>query len=149
MEKLVIKHSMNRKIEIKFVKDWPEEDIVNLYQAGGWWRDRYDPAGIKLLIKGSFAFVVAVDKDSGKAVGMGRAISDGVSDAYIQDLVVLPEHRDMGIGKKLTNALLDYCLSKKLLWVGLIAEPGQENFYSSLGFKPMKGHIPMRHQTEE
>ncbi|MDH7506593.1 MAG: hypothetical protein QHH15_02235 [Candidatus Thermoplasmatota archaeon] len=83
---------MNR-IEIKFVKDWPEEDIVNLYKAGGWWKEHYSPSGIKPLINGSFAFAVAVDTKSRKAVGMGRVISDGVSDAYIQDLVVLPEYR--------------------------------------------------------
>ncbi len=50
------------------------------------------------LIRGSFLFAVAVDRKTGHAVGMGRVISDGVSDGYIQDLVVLPEYRKTGIG---------------------------------------------------
>lgn len=136
-------------IEIKFVDNWPENEIVELYKAGGWWKESYDSSGIKSLIDGSFAFAVAVDKKSGKAVAMGRIISDGVSDAYIQDLVVLPEYRGLGIGKKLADALLKYCLSKGLLWIGLIAEPNQDGFYTTLGFKDMKNYKPMSYQSED
>ena len=80
---------------------------------------------------------------------MGRIISDGVSDAYLQDIVILPGYRGKGIGKKLIKFLLDHCLSKGILWVGLIAEPNQDDFYSSVGFKTMKNYIPMIYQTEE
>ena len=78
-------------ISIALVRSWDTEEIVSLYRAGGWWKDEYDPAEIPRLIRGSFAFVVAADTKSGRAVGMGRAISDGVSDAYIQDLFVYPD----------------------------------------------------------
>ena len=136
-------------IDIKFVDTWPEEEILELYKAGGWWKDSYVASGIKPLIEGSFAFAVVVDSSSGKTIGMGRIISDGVSDAYIQDLVVLPEYRDQGIGKQLVEFLLERCLSEGILWIGLIAEPEQDDFYSSLGFKSMKNYIPMKYQTEE
>ncbi|MDH7507080.1 MAG: GNAT family N-acetyltransferase [Candidatus Thermoplasmatota archaeon] len=136
---------MKKIIKVKLVDSWSEKDIVELYKAGGWWKDSYDSAGIKNLIKGSFAFAVAVNKK--KAIGMGRVISDGVSDAYIQDTVVLPEYRGMGIGKKIVKTLLDYCLSKKILWIGLIAEPGKDKFYASLGFKELQDFIPMKYQV--
>ena len=77
-------------ISVALVSSWDAREIVALYRAGGWWKDEYDPAEVPRLISGSFAFVVAADKNTGRAVGMGRVISDGVSDAYIQDLVVLP-----------------------------------------------------------
>lgn len=51
-----------KNIEVKFVNDWPKDEIVELYKAGGWWKDSYDPSGIKPLIEGGFAFVVVVDK---------------------------------------------------------------------------------------
>jgi len=138
-----------QKIEIKLVDKWPEEDIVNLYKAGGWWKDYYDPSRIKYMIKRSYAFAVAVIKDSDKAVGMGRVISDGISDAYIQDLVVLPEYRDSGIGRQLVKTLLKYCLSKKIIWIGLIAEPGQYGFYSNIGFKVLKKYKPMKYEKDD
>lgn len=139
----------NKNIEIRFVKTWPDEEIVELYKAGGWWKETYDPSGIESLIKGSFAFAIVIDISKNKAIGMGRILSDGVSDAYIQDMVILPEYRGKGIGKQLVNVLLEHCLAKGIMWIGLIAEPKQDNFYSTIGFKQMKDYVPMKYQTEE
>jgi len=129
-------------VEIRFVDSWPEDDLVKLYKAGGWWKDTYDKSKLKDLIKGSFAFAVVIDKN--QTIGMGRIISDGMNDAYIQDLIVLPEYRKQGIGKKLVDKLVEYCRSKGVKWIALIAEPDQDGFYSSIGFKEMNDHIPMK-----
>lgn len=138
-----------QNIEIKLVDSWDRDDIVDLYKAGNWWRETWSSSNIDLMIKGSVAFVVAVDLSSGKAIGMGRVISDGVSDAYIQDLVVSHEYQGKGLGKKIVNALLRQCLDRKIQWIGLIAEPGNEKFFSDLGFKTMNEHVPMLYQLEE
>ena len=126
-------------IEYRFVRSWPPEDIVSLYKAGGWWKDHYDPKGILPLIEKSFAFTVAVDEKSGRTLGMGRIISDGVSDAYLQDIVVLPEHRRKGIGKKILKKMVEHCRKQGLVWIGLIAEESTEDFYSTMGFKRFEG----------
>jgi len=139
----------NQEIEIKLVDSWQESEIINLYKAGGWWKDYYDSSRINDMITGSFAFAVAVIKKSDKAVGMGRVISDGVSDAYIQDLVVLPEFQDTGIGKKIVKKLLEHCLSKKIVWIGLIAEPKQSGFYSNIGFNILKDYTPMKYNQDD
>jgi len=131
-------------IEVRLVDVWDVEVIADLYRAGGWWNEEWDPAGLRALIAGSFAFAVAVDPATGRAVGMGRVISDGVSDAYIQDLVVLPGYRSRGVGTMVLSTLLDYCSSAGVTWVALVAEPGTETFYTALGFRRMEGHIPMR-----
>ncbi len=135
-------------IEIKIVDSWPDEDIVVLYKAGGWWKDTYDTALIPAMIRGSFAFAVAVEKQTNEAVGMGRLLSDGISDAYIQDLVVLPSYRDKRIGKRLVSTLVEYAKRHGLTWIGLIAEPGQESFYEPLHFKPMKNYVPMKYEGD-
>jgi len=140
---------LDGKIQIKFVKSWSTEEIVDLYKAGGWWKETWKSANIIDMIKGSFVFAIAIDKNSNKTVGMGRVISDGVSDGYIQDLVVIPEFRKLGVGKLIVNKLVDYCISEGLLWIGVIAEPGNERFFSSLNFKIMKKHIPMLYNLEE
>lgn len=139
----------NGDIEIRFVDSWSIDEIVELYRAGGWWKESYDTSLINQMIAGSFVFAVVVDTTIDKAVGMGRVISDGISDAYIQDLVVLPKYRGYGIGKKLVDFLIKQCLSKGIVWIGVIAEPGSDKLYRGLGFKPMKDHIPMLYQLEE
>jgi len=135
-------------VEIKIVDSWPEDEIVKLYKEGGWWKESYDKSGIKHLISGSLAFAVVVDSSSGKAIGMGRILSDGVSDAYIQDLVILDEYRGQGLGKKLVKKLIKYCKSKEINWIALIAEPNQDGFYKELGFKKMKNYVPMKYDEE-
>jgi len=38
------------QVEIKFIDSWKNAEIVDLYKAGGWWRDSYDASAIELLI---------------------------------------------------------------------------------------------------
>jgi GNAT superfamily N-acetyltransferase len=135
-------------ILVSCVRSWNEEEIVALYRAGGWWKDEYDPAEIPLLISGSFAFVVASDTGSGRAVGMGRVISDGVSDAYVQDLIVLPEYRGRDLGTVMVARLLERCREAGISWIALIAEPGSDEFYRPLGFARMEGHVPLIYRGE-
>jgi aralkylamine N-acetyltransferase len=132
------------KIDIRLVKDWPAAEIIALYEAGRWW-DGSPTSIVEKIVSGSFAFAVAVDGKTGKAVGMGRVISDGASDAYIQDVIVLPAYRKQDIGKRIISALLDVCAKNKVTWVALVAESGTEDFYSCMGFGVMEGHTPMRY----
>ena len=133
----------NNRTRVDLVQSWEGEQIVELYRAGGWWKEGMDKKRINDLIKGSFLFAVAIDITTGKAVGMGRVISDGVADAYIQDFVVLENWRSLGVGKLILETLLTECRSRKIAWIGLIAEPGKEDFYRALGFRSMPFHVPM------
>jgi aralkylamine N-acetyltransferase len=118
-------------------------EIVSLYRAQGWWQDGDDesPQFIARLITGSHCFVVALEgKD---IVGMGRAISDGVSDAYIQDLAVRSDYRNRGIGRRILQTLLEHLHADGLHWIGLIAEPGSFDLYRWAGFQEMSACVPM------
>ncbi len=134
---------MEDLVLIQLVHSWDEEEIASLYRAGGWWKEEYRVEDLRHLIRGSFAFVVATESSTGTAVGMGRVLSDGVSDGYIQDLVVLPAFRKRGIGSRIVEALVKRCNECGLTWISLIAQPDTTEFYSPLGFEVMKGHIPM------
>lgn len=132
---------MDQGFVLDVVAAWDAGEIVALYRAGGWWQEEWTSDGIPALIAGSFCFVVATD--DGRAVGMGRAISDGCSDAYLQDIVVLPAYRRRGIGDAIVEKLATFCKEKGLTWIGLIAQPGTVPFYERHGFAPMEGHVPM------
>lgn len=127
---------------IDIVTEAPTDAIVDLYRAGGWWEESSQwRAIIPEMIRGSFCFVVARGAD-GRLVGMGRVISDGVSDAYIQDVVVLPEWRGRGVGRAIVERLVAFCQERGVGWVGLVGEPGTGPFYASLGFAPLEGYAP-------
>ncbi len=118
-------------------------EITDLYRAQGWWQagDNENPQLIPRLIAGSHCFVIALEEDD--IVGMGRAISDGVSDAYIQDLTVRREYRNRGIGLRILQTLLERLRDDGLHWIGIIAEPGSFDVYRRAGFQEMSACIPM------
>ncbi len=137
----------NDNIEIIPVSSWNPDPVRLLYEIGGWLKrgSSLSRSEISSIISGSYVFVVAVDRMANDTIGMGRAISDGVSDAYIQDLVVKPEYRCRGIGTGIVKIIVRHCLDHGIEWIGLVAEPGSAQFYRPIGFSPMEGYIPMRY----
>jgi len=130
-------------VEFEAVTEAPVEEVVELYKSAGWWQEVPGAREvIPAMIRGSFRFMVARTPE-GRTVGMARAISDGFSDAYIQDVVVLPSHRGQGVGRELIRRLTQYCVDKKIAWIGLVAEPGTQEFYEELGYGPLAGYQPM------
>ena len=77
---------------------------------------------------------------------MMRALSDGVSDAYILDLIVTQEYRRNGLGRRILDTLAQYLISLGIDWIVLIGADGTEKFYASTDAKPMKGHTPYRYR---
>lgn len=140
---------MHSEIEISVVKSADAAQILALYKAENWWEQDDDPShleGVAAIIRSTYRFVIASKGD--EIVGMGRAISDGVSDAYIQDVAVRKDYRGQGIGKEIIRALLKELKSNGLQWIGLICEPGYERFYQSLGFEIMQSYTPFLYKGE-
>ncbi len=73
--------------------------------------------------------------DAGRLVGFGRALSDGVYQAAVYDVAVLPEFQGKGVGKLIVEHLLERTAGCNVI---LYASPGKENFYRKLGFRLMK-----------
>jgi ribosomal protein S18 acetylase RimI-like enzyme len=132
-----------REVEYEAVLSAPVEEIVELYKAAGWWQESPEArAVIPAMIRGSLCFMVARSLN-GRIVGMARVISDGHSDAYIQDVVVLDDYRGKGIGRELVRRLTQYCVARKIAWIGLVAEPGTQGLYEELGYGSLVGYQPM------
>jgi len=129
-------------IKIKAVKTADIEQIIALYKDAGWWEESFgDGEFIPLTIRNSTVYVAAFEGTH--IVGMGRAISDKVSDAYIQDVVVLSSHRKKGIGKMIMLEIIKRLKKRGIDWIGLISTPGSEDFYRTIGFEVMPAHSPM------
>ncbi len=117
-------------------------DIGDLYRAAGWWPDAPDhPDQIKNIVTGSHCFVAAMA--GVEVAGMGRALSDRVSDAYIQDVTVRDKWRGRGIAKEIIRTIIEQLRKDGIHWIGLIAERGTHNLYRSLGFTEMAEATPL------
>ncbi len=130
-------------LRYSITKDLPRADVLALYRAAGWF-GMSDPAPeLDAMIANSFAVSAAFDP-AGRLVGMARALSDGVSDAYILDVVVDPAHRSRGIGREIVKRLADHLASCGVDWIVCVGVPGTETFYRAAGVAPMDGHTPFR-----
>ncbi|MEJ2688569.1 MAG: GNAT family N-acetyltransferase [Deltaproteobacteria bacterium] len=118
------------------------QQIAALYREAGWWWEEEEHLDFAArLIRGSFGFYVA--ELDGEIVGIGRAISDGVSDAYLQDVTVARNQRRKGIGSALVQAILAGLSRHGIEWIGVIAESGSHPFYEKLGLTAMINATPM------
>ena len=118
------------------------QQIIALYQMEGWWGAApADPDLAARIIAGSHCFMT-VTRGS-EIVGMGRAMSDGASDAYIQDVTVKKTCRGQGIGTRIIEKIVERLHQDGLGWIGLIAEKNSYQFYERLGFKKMPNSVPM------
>jgi len=116
--------------------------ILALYKFEGWWVESRDDVDlVERIIAGSHCFLIV--EEGKRLVGMGRAISDRVSDAYIQDVAVDAAYRGRGIGREIVRRLLERLNKDGVNWVGLIAERGSHPFYERLGFGIMQDATPM------
>ncbi len=132
-----------QEITYHIVKESDNARLLELYRAAGWWQMDENPEyleTVKSIVANSFCFVIAKDKE--QIIGMGRAISDKVSDAYIQDVTVWESYRGNGIGKGIIRKLVTFLKEHNIQWIGLISEPGYESFYAKLGFSTMTNYTP-------
>ena len=126
------------------VKPTPEQtrQILDLYQAEGWWSiEDTDDTIVEKIVKGSHCFVAALEET--RIIGMGRAISDRVSDAYIQDVTVADAYRKRGIGSEIIKKIISRLHKDGVRWIGLIAEKNSHAFYQRSGFEQMPDAAPM------
>lgn len=109
--------------------DWNE--LSDLYRAAP--LGTKNPADLERAFSNSrFRCFV---RDSGKLVGVGRALADGVDCSYLCDVAVLPSHQGLGLGRQIVSRLVEMSAGHKKII--LYAVPGKEPFYRRLGFKRM------------
>ncbi len=73
--------------------------------------------------------------DDQQLIGFGRAISDGIIQAAVYDVAVLPSYQGHGIGKMMIEKLVASLPGCNFI---LYASPGKEAFYEKLRFRRMK-----------
>lgn len=128
-------------IEYRLLEDFPDElieRVAGFYLDAGWISASDSSAFLKPALTGSFLVAGAFDKE--RIVGIARVLSDGCSDAYIQDVTVDQAYRGMGIGGNLIKTLVAELKRHNVDWIGLVGEPGTESFYQKLGWQKKDGY---------
>ena len=79
---------------------------------------------------------IAVYEDD-KMVGYIDSVSNGVTDAYIQDLMVHPDYQGKGLGTELMNQMIAYLKENRIYIISVVFEESLKPFYDRFGFSSM------------
>ncbi|MGX7031255.1 GNAT family N-acetyltransferase [Vagococcus zengguangii] len=86
-------------LTFKTTKDIATADLLSLYTPVGWRSYTSEPEKLTQAIKQSY-YVLSAWEDE-RLVGLIRCISDGLTILYVQDLLVLPDYQNQGLGSQL------------------------------------------------
>ena len=122
-------------MEIREYKIFNEAEILRLYRSVGWtaYTDH-----LEVLQKGfekSMLTLAAYEGD--QLLGIIRAVGDGYTIVFVQDILVFPEYQRKGIGTALLQAMLDRYSHVRQIELATDNTPKTIAFYKAMGFCEM------------
>ncbi len=93
------------------------------------WRTVED---VRAQLADAWRVVGAYALDGGQ-VGFARAVSDGVSLAYLADVYVLPAHRGLGLGRAVVDEMVERGPGREFRWMLHTADA--HRLYAAFGFE--------------
>ncbi|KAF1299311.1 GNAT family acetyltransferase [Enterococcus sp. JM4C] len=119
-------------ITYKLEQNIDREQVMALYDSVGWIAYTQEPERLSLAIEQSLTVISAWQGN--QLIGLIRAVGDGQTILYIQDLLVMPEFQNQKIGTALMNQLLAMYpdVRQKVLLTN--DAPDVRHFYEKAGF---------------
>ena len=119
-------------MEIRNYSTYNEKEILKLYSSVGWTAYTDDPQALKQGFQNSLLVLAAYERE--ELLGIIRAVGDGVTIVFIQDLLVFPEKQRKGVGTALVKAVLKRYPTVRQIELTTDQSPETAAFYESLGF---------------
>lgn len=119
-------------MEIREYTEYREEEILRLYTAVGWTTYTDHPRALEQGFRHSLLVLAAYEGD--ELIGLIRAVGDGSTIVFIQDLLVDPAHQRQGIATALVRAVLARYPDVRQVELVTDNTPRIIAFYKSLGF---------------
>ncbi|WP_244093888.1 GNAT family N-acetyltransferase [Jeotgalibacillus sp. R-1-5s-1] len=103
--------------------------MKEVYESVGWMK--HTELQIERVFQASTHYILA--KHDHRIIGFSRALSDGVFNAAIYDVVVHQEYQGQGIAQEMMERLIHEL--GDLSCIHLISTTGNEKFYKKTGFQ--------------
>ena len=120
-------------IIFKEEKQMPRVQLKALYEDVEWYAYTKDMDQLEQALSCSLYVLSAWEKD--KLVGLIRVVGDGLTIAYIQDILVLTSHQNNGIATDLMYQVLDKFSGVRQKVLLTEEAPNVRHFYEKNGFR--------------
>ena len=105
------------------------KELADLRESVGWNRMEKE---YKNPLLTSYYHIAVYEKEV--LIGYIDCVSNGVTDAYIQDLMVHPDYQRRGIGTELMTIMINYLKQKHIYMISVVFEENLKPFYEKFGF---------------
>ena len=125
------------KLSIREDRTIPLPELLRLYGSVGWVNYTARPERLEAALRGSLTVLGAwaeAEDGSETLVGIARAVGDGCTIVFIQDILVLPEYQRQGVGTALVREVLKRRGDVYQIELATDREERTLGFYRSLGF---------------
>lgn len=120
----MITYKYNEQVSVKALAD--------LREAVGWNRMESE---YRNPLMTSYYHIAVYEDD--RLIGYIDSVSNGVTDAYIQDLMVSPDYQGKGIGTDLMNKMIGYLKEKHIYMISVVYDESLKQFYEHFRFHNM------------
>lgn len=111
-------------------------EIEKLRSSVGW-----DNKTGSFLVLSKRLYTYFTARKDGKLIGFIDILSDGIADAYLQDLVVHPDFQRKGIGSKLVKRAIRFLQKNNIKFIQVTFHPECEAFFKKFGFYIYKAGV--------
>jgi GNAT superfamily N-acetyltransferase len=112
------------------------DEALTLYGSAGWASYTKNPERLHRALAGSLQVLCA--RHDGRLVGLARTVGDAATITYLQDVLIDPAYRRLGLGRRLVQDILAAFPEVHQQVLITDSEPEQIAFYQSLGFTELR-----------
>lgn len=117
-------------IDIKDTFELVDSDVIEIYSTNNWSSAQKPKELIQALLNSHSLVTAWHDK---KLIGLGNALSDGYLVVYYPHLIIHPDYKNKGIGRRIIEQLQQKY--KGFHQQILVADADAIDFYEKCGFK--------------
>lgn len=122
-------------MEIREYTEYKEEEIRKLYSKVGWIAYTENMFALEQGYRNSLLVLAAYEDD--ELQGIIRAVGDGYTIVFIQDILVYPDRQRQGIGTALLKAVLERYPNVRQIELVTDNTKKTISFYKSMGFSEL------------
>ncbi|MBQ6292801.1 MAG: GNAT family N-acetyltransferase [Lachnospiraceae bacterium] len=114
---------------------YDEAEILRLYTSVGWTAYTKNMPALREGFRNSLLSLAAYEGE--ELLGIVRAVGDGATIVFVQDLLVFPEKQRQGVGTALLKTVLDRFPAVRQIELVTDNTPETAAFYRSAGFSEL------------
>lgn len=116
-------------------------ELLDLYKNEFWSNKRTLEDVVRMLAASDI--IIALVDENENLIGFTRILTDFVYRAIIFDVIIKPTHRNMKLGSKLMDAVVNHPQLKSIEWIALCCLPEMIPYYQRWGFTSELGKMQL------